>query len=43
MLKEKVDMQFPGFWVIGAGKRVWLTPYMFDDTELSPASDFTQA
>ena len=36
-------MQFPGYWVSGAGSKVWLTPYMFDDTELSPASDFTQA
>jgi hypothetical protein len=36
-------MQFPGYQVFGAGDKVWLTPYVFDETELSDVSDFTQA
>lgn len=36
-------MQYPGYWVSGAGNKVWLMPYTFDDTELSSVSDFTQS
>lgn len=36
-------MQFPGWWVEGDEKGVKITPYMFDDTELSETSDWTEA
>ena len=36
-------MQFPGYWVFGAGSKVWVTPEVFDDTEVSPESGWTEA
>lgn len=36
-------MQFPGYWVFGAGNKVWLIPHMFDETELSDVSQWEQA
>ncbi len=36
-------MQFPGWWVSGDASGVTLTPNVFDDTELSEASDWKEA
>jgi hypothetical protein len=36
-------MQFRGCQVFVAGNKVWLTPYMFDETKPSDVSGFTQA
>jgi hypothetical protein len=41
--KGEYKMQFPGWWVSGDDKEVRITPYMFDDTELSEASDWKEA
>lgn len=36
-------MQFPGWWVEGDCREVRITPALFDDTELSEASGWTEA
>lgn len=36
-------MQFPGWWVFGLGSKVLVLPTVFDDTELSEKSDWTEA
>ena len=36
-------MKLDGYWVSGAGDKVWLTQYGFDETELSSKSGWTQA
>lgn len=36
-------MQFQGFWISGDSKEVAIVPAVFDETELSEASDWKQA
>lgn len=36
-------MQFPGWWVDGDKKGVKIVPQIFDETELSEASDWREA
>ena len=36
-------MQFPGYWVDGEGSNVTVERSVFDDTELSPESDWKEA
>lgn len=36
-------MQFPGWWIDGDENGVKVTPHVFDETELSEASDWREA
>jgi hypothetical protein len=36
-------MRIPGFWVAGRGSHISVERYVFDETELSDASDWKRA
>jgi len=36
-------MQIPGWWVEGDERGIRITPHLFDETELSEASDWKEA
>jgi hypothetical protein len=37
------EMQFPGFWVYGHGDQIEVSRYVFDETELTEASNWKMA